>query len=212
MQQANDPRIEDTVLGPAGNFSIAQGEFIQILHDGGAHWVCVSNIGCWQGVINYFDSLNRGQIKRHVQRQVQSIVHGIGQEVMITIQPVQQQQNSVDCGIFAIAFATSLAYGQNPAATTYDTSRIRPHLSACLATGHLSTFPVLTTEHCQRCSKKYVLLKMWTLSLPSFCVAKLNLGCCCCCCVLGLTEHAWEASRLHGNVNSVVDRTEHRGQ
>ena len=152
--------LEDTVLGPAGNFSIAEGEFIQIVHDGGAHWVCVSNIGCRQGVINYFDSLNRGQIKRHVQRQVQSIVHGIGQEVMITIQPVQQQQNSVDCGIFAIAFATSLAYGQNPAATTYDTSRIRPHLSACLATGHLSTFPVLTTEHCQRCSKKYVLLKM----------------------------------------------------
>ena len=33
-------------LGPVRNFDVVSGEFIQILHTGSAHWVCVSNIGC----------------------------------------------------------------------------------------------------------------------------------------------------------------------
>ena len=33
--------LEDTVLGPTFQFSIAGGEFVQVLHDGGLHWICV---------------------------------------------------------------------------------------------------------------------------------------------------------------------------
>ena len=33
-------------LGPVRNFDEVSGEFIQILHTGSAHWVCVSYIGC----------------------------------------------------------------------------------------------------------------------------------------------------------------------
>lgn len=62
-------RLEDTVLAPTFQFSIAGGKFVQALHDGGLHWICVSNIGSAKGVVKYFDSYNnRGYIKKYVGR------------------------------------------------------------------------------------------------------------------------------------------------
>ena len=42
--------------------------------------------------------------------------------------PVQQQKNGVDYGLFSIAFATSLAFGEDPSNSTYDSAALRPHL------------------------------------------------------------------------------------
>ena len=33
-------------LGPARNFDVVSAEFIQLLHTGNNHWVCISSIGC----------------------------------------------------------------------------------------------------------------------------------------------------------------------
>ena len=33
---------------------------------------------------------------------------------------VQQQGNGVDCGVFAIAYATSLAFGKSPSLCSYN--------------------------------------------------------------------------------------------
>ena len=47
--------FEDTTLGPHLAFIPAkQDSFIQILHDGDMHWVCVSNIGCTGGTVCLF--------------------------------------------------------------------------------------------------------------------------------------------------------------
>jgi hypothetical protein len=55
--------LEDTVLGPCFNFSIARGEFVQVLHDGALHWVCVSNVGCKEASsVNVYDSLKQENI------------------------------------------------------------------------------------------------------------------------------------------------------
>ena len=42
-----NPLIEGfqrTILGPIRNFDIVTREFVQILHTGGQHWVCISSI------------------------------------------------------------------------------------------------------------------------------------------------------------------------
>lgn len=64
--------LEDTVLGPAFQFSIAGGEFVQVLHDGSIPWICVSNIGCPRGVIKCFNSLKKGYLKTFVEKQLAS--------------------------------------------------------------------------------------------------------------------------------------------
>ena len=40
--------------------------------------------------------------------------------------PVQQQANGSDCGVFSIAFATSLVYGQIPASAIFIISQMHP--------------------------------------------------------------------------------------
>ena len=48
------------------------------------------------------------------------------------VQQVQKQTYGYDCGVFAIAFATSLLSGDDPAALVYR-SDIRQHLLQCLS-------------------------------------------------------------------------------
>ena len=45
---------------------------------------------------------------------------------------VQQQPNSWDCGLFAVAFATELVHGRSPACRHFDVKLLRPHLLDCL--------------------------------------------------------------------------------
>ena len=58
LQKVN-PLIEGfqrPTLGPVRNFSIMTSEFVQILHTGRSHWVCVSSIKCPPGIVNLYDS------------------------------------------------------------------------------------------------------------------------------------------------------------
>lgn len=57
------------------------------------------------------------------------------------VKNVQRQGTGYDCGVFAIAFATSLLHGQDPTTVTYDVRQLRPHLRACMAAGNLTPFP-----------------------------------------------------------------------
>ena len=153
--------LEDTVLGPTFQFSIAGGEFVQVLHDGGLHWICVSNIGCAKGVVKCFDSYNnRGYIKKYVGKQVASIIRELSPQLTVRITAVQQQQNGTDCGVFALAYATSLLNGQDPESVTYDTSKLRSHLLHWLHQGHMSPFPLTETKH-DRCKTKDVALILY---------------------------------------------------
>ena len=54
---------------------------------------------------------------------------------------MQQQANGSDCGVFSIAFVTSLVYGQNPANVTFIINQMRPHLLQCLRGGVMTPFP-----------------------------------------------------------------------
>ncbi|PFX15513.1 hypothetical protein AWC38_SpisGene20263 [Stylophora pistillata] len=56
---------------------------------------------------------------------------------------VQQQQNGSDCGVFSIAFATCLVYGQNPLTVTFNISKMRSHLIRCLQSGIMDLFPTI---------------------------------------------------------------------
>ena len=57
--------------------------------------------------------------------------------------PVQQQTNASDCGLFAIAFATSLVLRIVSKHITFDTTRMHAHLVACFRAGAITQFPCL---------------------------------------------------------------------
>ena len=132
--------LQRPTLGRVRNFDVVSGEFIQILHTGSDHWVCISSIGCFPGMVHLYDSLFHDVISQEIEDQTNDLLGG--SLVALDIVSVQQQTNDSDCGVFAIAFATSLAFGTDPKHVTFDTCRMRPHLAACLKDKKLSTFPV----------------------------------------------------------------------
>ena len=67
QQQQHNPLIDGLqrlTLGRVRNFDIAGGEFVQILHTGTDHWLCISSIGCSPGVVHLFDSFYNDVILR----------------------------------------------------------------------------------------------------------------------------------------------------
>ena len=59
----------------------------------------------------------------------------------MNIRPVQQQGNDADCGLFAIAFAVTLAFGDKPEMISYDEGSLRRNLVECLKSDKFSLFP-----------------------------------------------------------------------
>ena len=53
---------------------------------------------------------------------------------------IQKQQGFKDCGLFAIANATSICYGDDPMALVYEQHGMRQHLLNCLEKGEMTTF------------------------------------------------------------------------
>ena len=51
------------------------------------------------------------------------------------------QPNTNDCGVYAIAFAVSLAFGKEPAYLHFENSKMRSLLLNCLLSGVLTEFP-----------------------------------------------------------------------
>ena len=127
-------------LGPVRNFDVVGGEFIQLLHTGNNHWVCTSSIGCVPGYVNVFDSLYHDSIIiQEVEEQTNDLLGG--RLIALDPKPVQQQTNGSDCGVFAIAFATCLVFGEDPTFINFDVRGMRPHLAKCLRDGRFSLFP-----------------------------------------------------------------------
>ena len=51
------------------------------------------------------------------------------------------QKGSKDCGLFAKAVMTSLAFGEDPSTASYDQDKLRSHLIDYITKGELSLFP-----------------------------------------------------------------------
>ena len=101
--------LQDTILGIRLQYSHSVGEFVQILHNGGYHWLAVTTVGCRPGEIVLMDSLlHKNGGKFHIYKQVVDQVCNMmalaTKTLTIRVEDVQQQSNGFDCGIFAIAF------------------------------------------------------------------------------------------------------------
>ncbi|CAB3997089.1 Hypothetical predicted protein [Paramuricea clavata] len=60
----------------------------------------------------------------------------------VEVVPGQHQSGSVDCGLFAIAWAYELANGHRPEHVMLEQSKMRSHLLACFQKQKINRFPV----------------------------------------------------------------------
>ena len=81
---------------------------------------------------------------------------------MIDVGRVQQQENNVDCGVYAVAFATHQAYGVSPIGVVFDLSKMREHLIECLESNKMTMFPTIARRG-KFCAVEHFVIKIYCL-------------------------------------------------
>ena len=130
--------FQNTNAGLCMMFAIQPDEFVQVLHDGSGHWVTISTIGCKHPQVQnlMYDSLYC-TLSPVLKCQIAAILATKQREISVKIMDVQMQAGGCDCGLFAIAFSTSLCFGHRPGKFHFNQRAMHCHLMNCLEKGHI---------------------------------------------------------------------------
>lgn len=113
---------------------------MQVLNLNDNHCIPISTIGCQPSTINVYDSLH-GYLPQHAQKLVADIMMSPDRAIEVRYIDVQWQSGMSDCGLFALAFTTSLCSGQDPATLSFDQQQMRSHLLSCIESECITLFP-----------------------------------------------------------------------
>ena len=120
------------------SFPVTETPFVQILHTGYYHWITIHATS--PSLVEIYDSLY-DSVTNITKMQIAALVCSPEDSIALRIHHTQFQEGASDCGIFAVAYATELAHGMNPASRKYDQKSLRGHFIQCLANGILTPFP-----------------------------------------------------------------------
>ena len=132
--------FQSVCLGQTMFFSVERGKFIQILHTGHSHWVTIITDNTVDPVVCVYDS-KFDVPSSHLSAQLACLLMTRAAAITVKFVDMKKQEGSYDCGIYAIAYATALAYGHDPAGHHYDQEKMRTHLRSCLLARKLTVFP-----------------------------------------------------------------------
>ena len=127
--------------GYSMTFCIQRKGFVQILYDEVRHhWLPVASVsnGIDEPVLNVYDSLFH-TASSHTKKQIDCIVNI---RIKLNFMDVTCQNGSDDCGLFAVAYATTICYGKKPEKFIFDQGLMRRHLLKCLENKLMEEFPV----------------------------------------------------------------------
>ena len=133
--------FQSIALGATFAFEIESDEFVQILHNGHNHWLTVSSVGSTPSQVLVYDSLY-ASAGVATKQQIPCLRMVTEPNLVIAFADVQMQAGGSDCGVFAMAFATAICFGQSPGKFHFDQQRMRDHLVACLEKQEFSMFPI----------------------------------------------------------------------
>ena len=112
---------------------------VQIVHCSKRHhWIVASSILSASGHVHIYDSPHT----TIDEESIELVTNMFGcEDSFVRVPKVQIQTGGTDCGLFAIANMTSLAYGIDPLVMSYEQRKMRAHLMECLGKGKLIPFP-----------------------------------------------------------------------
>ena len=140
----------DTCLKASNlTFKRARGNFIQIVNrdplKGGSHWLTLSTMKLKSAnEIKIFDSAFTSMSFPTQQVVCQLLRDGPpkrGDKILLKFMDCAYQNNSDDCGLYAIANAVAEAFDIDPTTQEYDTELMRGHLIHCFEQNEMQLFP-----------------------------------------------------------------------
>ena len=113
--------------------------YVQIIFDREDHWIVASTLFARSGQVKLYDS-----VFTTIDKETKAVISNLyGPEILPRLVSICKQKGGTDCGLFAIAIATTLALGLDPAEITYQQSSLRRHLVKCLEDGKFTMFPIV---------------------------------------------------------------------
>lgn len=110
---------------------------LQIIHSRGDHWIVASTINSVNNKVYVYDS-----VYSSLDQETEAVVLNLFQGSLLPVQmaETQKQDGGCDCGLFAIAVATALAFHQDAKTLTFEQTLMRPHLIQCFEKRELTPF------------------------------------------------------------------------
>ena len=141
--------LQDTLtLDKFDRYQSSNEDFIQLINVAGNHWVCASNRLSPPGIVHVYDSLPSSSINSSsLHRQIAAIMKTEDASFTVKHVAVQRQVGNSDCGLFAIAYATSLCSGLDPHTLKYDQSEMRSKFQLELYERYASTILCIDSTH-----------------------------------------------------------------
>ena len=122
--------LQDEMKGPTCNA-------IQILHVMTNHWILTATYKSSK-MVHVYDSVY-SSLDQSTAKSIQRIFHC--NPCHIRVESVQKQYGSNDCGMYAIAYATAIAFGQDPTKLRFHQPSMRKHLVSCYMNKKMQPFP-----------------------------------------------------------------------
>ncbi len=112
MQFPDVAGFQDPIKWQNKSFKRINGPYVQIIHINGNHWVTIAGIHC--SLVKFYDSKYRSLSEDAIE-QIALITQPSHNFINVDLETTQFQTGYSDCGLYAIAFATEVCYGNNPA-------------------------------------------------------------------------------------------------
>ncbi len=170
LQFPNTAGLCDPILLIQQTVSVsASADVVQIVHDSGhKHWITVSTIGCKSNEINIFCSLQYTPSEACI-KTITRFIKFTSRHITLHIMNVSKQTNTVDCGLYAIAYATSLLNGNDPVNLNYKQTAMRQHVVTSLETFSLSEFPAASMRTVRNKLTRMKECKLHCVCYTAFC-------------------------------------------
>ena len=133
------------------------------------HWIGLSMLSCKENEIKVYDTLQNFP-SLETQIIICRYMKSKATSVTIKLANLATQKGSSDCGLYAIAILTTLAFGNDPTKIVYHQDEMRPHLKQCFESGTITEFPIL-----QRRSRIRERI-LSVIDCPVYCICRLPEG------------------------------------
>jgi len=113
---------------------------------------------CAKDEVKVYDSLYTS-VNDDTQTVIAALINSKSPHIKIKLMNIAKQLGGTDCGLYAIAIITCLAYGEDPTCLVFDKTMLRPHLVECFEKRAFTHFLSVKDEewHKQLLQSKYVL-------------------------------------------------------
>ena len=103
--------------------SIPPKDQLQVIHSRGDHWIVASVVECISDEVLVYDYLY-GTLDTATLDVIANLFHCS----MVKMLECQKQKGGTDCGLIAIAYATNIGHGVDPAGMKLNQAAMRSHL------------------------------------------------------------------------------------